>query len=1663
MTHRAAGGRRLQMEPLEERFALSAQSAASAHGAGTFQATYAPLLQQADPALRAALEAITTTAPADQLVFDIGPVTSSSGGDVGASLAESTTLIGLKDFQDDVRFAGIDGSDFAVVVLDTGVDLDHPFFGPDSDDNGVADRIVYHADFVGDGSTGQDVNGHGTHVSSIAVSSDPVYGGIAPGAKLIHLRVLNNSGFGSAAAIEAALQWVVANAAAYNVVSVNMSISAGNNFNAPNTRPDMGISDELAALGAQGVIVASAAGNSYADFQGVPGVTYPAADPNSLAVSASWDANAGGPFAWSGGSIDFTTGPDRLVSFSQRHTTMTSIVAPGAAIAAAAIGGGVTVLGGTSMAAPHIAGLAAIVQQLAVDSTGQRLTPTQFKDLLRTTGMPIFDGDDENDNVPNTNEWYRRVDVMALGNAILSGGLSDLAFVGEPTLATESVPTGGTVRANYAIANQGSASSGTFAAGFFLSTDATLDELDVPLATANESLAGGAMISITGVGVQLPDGLAPGTYHLAVVLDSAAAVTEGNEGNNVAFVEFTVTAPQPEIWLVDESGALLLDGLSAVDFGTVDQGAANVSKTFRIFNDGSATLNLGALIVPAGYTTPGFPIGQTSIPAGEFVEFTISLNSTGSLGTKTGAASFTSNDSDESPFTISLTGKIVEPDDHGNDAETATPVTMPATVSGTIFSSGESDWFRVQAVAGVEHRFETILGTLGDSLLRVYDTDGATLLAVDDDNGPGLASLVNWTAPHDGTFYLQVSRKGTTFGTYQLAMALADDHAANAGGATLISDPSQTPSAIESAGDDDWFRFAALAGVEYEIEAMLDSLSSSTIRLFDVDGNTQIVVNSVDANVGSLIRWTAPKDGVYFIAVEAAATELIGTYTLKLTGDDDHGDDPFNATPIAAPGSALGVIETPFDPDWFAVEVVAGARYEFATVLGTLVDSVIRVVAADTQTELAHSDDFNGTLASHVEWTAPASGMVYIEVRGLDWRTGSYELTTEIIDDQGDDAATATATTDPSVQVGVIALAGDVDAFKFAAFAGVAYRFAVTPGELPAARLLLRGIDGVAVLADAEGAGGEPVVIEWVAPASGNYSLEVSSAVEGGVGGYSLSIAGDDDHGDNAANTTPLEIPHAVDGRIERAGDVDWFAVDTLPGLNYGIDVGLGTLPNVRVRVYEADGTTLVTQAVSSSDVFAAARWRAEGERYYVEIVAAGVGAAAATPSNGIGDYRVTPALLSALPGDYDGDVDVDGNDFLVWQRRLGQSALNAATLLTSGGFEGFQLDVDLGAQLPWRKLERALINNATPGSAVVQDEVASEGDQAVRVNRGRGMDSWWGVPLAEGLPASDFVLVTWEMMVVATGLENGALGPFFGVEANDDDGEANAVGVLGAFGVDATTLDLIYQAQDTGVYTETGLKAAAGVWHEFAMAFDFVRNEYTAYFNGQPVATTGFVDRGALHTQLDGFTDAVIAARATQTNQVSRRAEGTAYFDDFRILDGASGRHLPADGNGDDVIDGRDLQVSRDHYGLDFSGRNPQSELAAATSAPIPHAAASVTSAGALLASVPTLAIVNGMATDAAATTLDAGWLAQPADAAASAVAEVQSEEHRTTDRSRLAPEEGRPLDAGGIVEDLADWSTPSWRSAWGADDSDDDDDDEADSEPEAWCAELDAAFSEL
>jgi subtilisin len=236
-----------------------------------------------------------------------------------------------------------------VAILDTGIDLAHP------------DLNVYRSvGFADVGYNGQDWQGHGTHVAGIVAALDNELGvvGVAPGARLWSVQVLGPA-ISDFAMFLAGMDYVLEHADEIEVVNASMG-GEGVGATARNY-----VRAAIQAAASRGVLFVAAAGNEGVDVYGIDGVygTFddflPAAVPEALTVSAIED------YLVRGGADELAA----FSNFSRSVTPLKPVRSPGAAIDLAAPGyqilsthlnGGYAVLSGTSMAAPHITGLAAL-------------------------------------------------------------------------------------------------------------------------------------------------------------------------------------------------------------------------------------------------------------------------------------------------------------------------------------------------------------------------------------------------------------------------------------------------------------------------------------------------------------------------------------------------------------------------------------------------------------------------------------------------------------------------------------------------------------------------------------------------------------------------------------------------------------------------------------------------------------------------------------------------------------------------------------------------------------------------------------------------------------------------------------------------------------------------------------------------------------------------------------------------------------------------------------------------------------------------------------------------------------------------------------------------------------------------------------------------------
>jgi subtilisin family serine protease len=331
--------------------------------------------------------------------------------------------------------AGLDGTGVTVAILDSGIDATHPDF---------AGKIVAAENFTPDPNT-DDLVGHGTHVASIIAGSGAKsggkYKGVAPGAKLAIGKVCSTE-FCEESSILAGMQW-----AAQAAPVINISLGGGDTANIDPL--EQAVNDLTAAHGALFVI---SAGNSGATAT----IGSPGSADSALTVGAVDDE-------------------DQLADFSSRGPRVgddaikPDITAPGVDIVAARAangqigtpaGEGYVSLSGTSMAAPHVAGAAAIVTQ-----QHPGWSPRQRKTLLMGAAEPAA-------GVDVFGQGAGRVDVARVVRQAVSVDEGSVSFGRQqwphdddlPVTRTVTYRNGGTAAITLALALTGESDTFTLAA-----------------------------------------------------------------------------------------------------------------------------------------------------------------------------------------------------------------------------------------------------------------------------------------------------------------------------------------------------------------------------------------------------------------------------------------------------------------------------------------------------------------------------------------------------------------------------------------------------------------------------------------------------------------------------------------------------------------------------------------------------------------------------------------------------------------------------------------------------------------------------------------------------------------------------------------------------------------------------------------------------------------------------------------------------------------------------------------------------------------------------------------------------------------------------------------------------------------------------------------------
>lgn len=285
----------------------------------------------------------------------------------------------------ELRAAGLNGAGVTVAVLDTGIDYTHPELPLDTKTVNFYDAVDHDGD-------ARDAFGHGTPVAGIIAG---LTSGVARGARVAAVRVLDDRGEGTDAQVIEGLDAILSSIAAGNPHRfrvVNISLGGYLDDVAP---PGPGACDAQAPdykaafdlLAQAGVLVVAASGNGGC----TRGVVVPACVSGPLVVGAVYDGALGTRSFGAGqctpsGCFDVTTAADAIPCYSDSGDRLDVLAPADCAVAPRRGGGYVSCFAGTSGAAPYASGVAALL----VGAEPLR-TPIEVKAALRSTGAPIAD------------------------------------------------------------------------------------------------------------------------------------------------------------------------------------------------------------------------------------------------------------------------------------------------------------------------------------------------------------------------------------------------------------------------------------------------------------------------------------------------------------------------------------------------------------------------------------------------------------------------------------------------------------------------------------------------------------------------------------------------------------------------------------------------------------------------------------------------------------------------------------------------------------------------------------------------------------------------------------------------------------------------------------------------------------------------------------------------------------------------------------------------------------------------------------------------------------------------------------------------------------------------------------------------------------------------
>ena len=325
--------------------------------------------------------------------------------------------------------------------------------------------------------------------------------------------------------------------------------------------------------------------------------------------------------------------------------------------------------------------------------------------------------------------------------------------------------------------------------------------------------------------------------------------------------------------------------------------------------------------------------------------------------------------------------------------------------------SGEQDWYWFSATSGIQYTIETHAHSNGntmDTVMWLYDRNGTTELASDDDSGEGMRSKIIWMCGTSGTYYIKVGGFSSSTGDYSVSVS---------GGMTL--NPPTNLSASDGTYTDrvyiSWSAPSAgkIIGDEpAEKRALIERMGLSESPLYKISATGGLAglsgydVYRSTSQTGTYTKInTSTITNIYYSDYNVSTNTTYWYYAKAKYTDPTGESEPSNiddgyVTPgivqLTVGGSRYDArIEISSGEDWYLFTATSGIPYTIETHAhsnGNTMDTVMYLYDRDGVTQLAYDDDGGEFACSKITWTCTSAGTYYIKVRGFAGGAGDYSI-----------------------------------------------------------------------------------------------------------------------------------------------------------------------------------------------------------------------------------------------------------------------------------------------------------------------------------------------------------------------------------------------------------------------------------------------------------------------------------------------------------------------------------------------------------------------------------------------------------------------------------------------------------------------------------------------